>query len=280
MHHKCNNKTFILIEMLLFRGIAFAQIPVEVFIGHKKSTFDVMFFKMIDFFLTIVSTMKKQLFHEKISNYRFEFLLIALLLLIFDKILFLDNNIYLKFVWPFNMLLISVASFGIFTERNKSVKWVRNILGLISISMPFGFMFLSQNNWFIEFLTLFFIIYYCFIFAEVMYQITLTKEIRINVIIGSFCGYMLLSMIALFTYLFIEYNFSNSFKGISTGNIPLVYNELSYFSFITLTSIGFGDIHPINDTSRLVTAFFGMVGQFYMVAIVGIIISKFASNNN
>ena len=110
-----------------------------------------------------------------------------------------------------------------------------------------------------------------------MYQITITKEVRINIIIGSFCGYLLLSMIALFTYLLIEYNFENSFHGISHGQPPLIYNELSYFSFITLTSIGFGDIYPITDMSRLVTAFFGMIGQFYMVAVVGIIISKFTT---
>lgn len=36
---------FVVIVMLLFRGIAFAQIPVEVFAGHKKATVDIMFFK-------------------------------------------------------------------------------------------------------------------------------------------------------------------------------------------------------------------------------------------
>jgi voltage-gated potassium channel len=213
----------------------------------------------------------------KLSHYRFEFLLFALLLLIFDKIFFPDNDTYIKYIWPLNMVVISVASFGIFTEHNKNVKTVRNILSLISISMPFGFMFLNQHFWFVQMLTIFFIIYYSFIFAEVMYQITYTKEVHLNVIIGSFCGYMVLSMIALFAYLFIEYNFSNSFHGISIGNTPQIYNELSYFSFITLTSIGFGDIYPITDISRLVTAFFGMVGQFYMVAVVGIIISRFTS---
>jgi hypothetical protein len=52
---------------------------------------------------------------------------------------------------------------------------------------------------------------------------------------------------------------------------------MAYFSFVTLTSIGFGDIYPITDMSRLTTAFFGMIGQFYMVAVVGIVISKFSS---
>jgi hypothetical protein len=202
---------------------------------------------------------------------------VALLLLIFDKIFFPNNAVYLKYVWPLNMMLISIASFGIFIEHNKKVKTVRNILSSISILMPFGFMLFVSNPLFIEVLITFFIIYYAFIFAEVMYQITQTKEVQLNVIIGTFCGYMLLSMVALFTYLFIEMNFPHSFHGISYNRIDLVYNEMSYFSFITLTSIGFGDIYPITDMSRLVTAFFGMAGQFYMVAVVGIIISKFTS---
>jgi hypothetical protein len=38
---------FIVTAMLLFRGIAIAQIPVEVFTGYKKATVDIMFFKFL-----------------------------------------------------------------------------------------------------------------------------------------------------------------------------------------------------------------------------------------
>ncbi len=220
---------------------------------------------------------KKVKIQTNLGRYRYEFLLGALLLLIFDKIFILNNEFYLQYIWPINMILISVACFGIFIEHNKNVKLVRNILSFISILMPFGFFLYSHQYWFLQIMILFFIIYYFFIFIEVMYQISSSVEVRLNVIIGSFCGYMLLSMIALFAYLLIELNFPKSFHGLSYGEAALNYNELSYFSFITLTSIGFGDIYPTKDMSRLVTAFFGMVGQFYMVAVVGIIISKFSS---
>jgi hypothetical protein len=216
---------------------------------------------------------------NKLSIYRYEFLLFALLLLIFDKIFFLESDFYLKIVWPFNMIVISIACYGITINHNKIVKVLRIVFGFISILMPFGFMIFQQNAYFIQFLVAFFSIYYSFIFGEVMYQITLTKVVRINIIIGSFCGFMLLSMISLFTFLIIENYYPNSFHGISVGDLGKTYTELSYFSFITLTSIGFGDIYPITNMSRLTTAFFGMTGQFYMVAVVGIIISKFTSKN-
>jgi len=221
--------------------------------------------------------MEPKKIHRKLDQYRYEFLLAALLLLIFDKIFFVDNAIYLKYVWSFNMLLIAIACYGIFIERSKKIKTIRDIFSTIAISIPFAFAFLATNTWFFYIIIYFYIIYYIFIFSEVMYQITQSREVRINVIIGSFCGYLLLSMIALFAYLAIEFDFPHSFHGISYNKYDLIYNEMSYFSFITLTSIGFGDIYPKTDMARLVTAFFGMVGQFYMVAVVGIIISKFTS---
>ena len=134
---------------------------------------------------------------NKLSTYRYEFLLFALLLLIFDKIFFLESEFYLRFVWPFNMIIISIACYGITIDHNKILKVLRNIFGLLSILMPFGFMIFQQNTYFLQFLVIFFSLYYSFIFGEVMYQITLTKVVRINVIIGSFCGFMLLSMLSL-----------------------------------------------------------------------------------
>lgn len=221
--------------------------------------------------------MKNTHFYKKIDTYRYEFLLFALLMLIFNKIFFPSKEIYLMYVWPFNMFLISVACFGIFINQSRQVNILRNILSIVGMSMPFLFIFYSTQFWFLQTLSIFFIIYYVFIFSVLMNQIVRAKEVGVNVIIGAACGFMLLSMIALFSYLAVENNFPKSFHNISHDDLAEVYNQLSYFSLITLTSIGFGDIYPITSMSRLLTAFFGMVGQFYMVAVVGIVISKFTS---
>ena len=72
--------------------------------------------------------------------------------------------------------------------------------------------------------------------------------------------------------------FQNSFHGITEIGLAKKYNEISYFSFITLTSFGFGDIYPQHDSIRLLVDFYKMIGQFYMVTAVGIIISKFTNS--
>ena len=98
--------------------------------------------------------------------------------------------------------------------------------------------------------------YYFLIFIEVLRQIFQKAETNISVVFGSISGYLLLVVMAQFTYLLIEYNIPNSFSGIEVGSIPKIYNQLSYFSMVTLSTVGFGDIAPLTDTARLSTMFF------------------------
>ncbi len=219
--------------------------------------------------------MNKKKATQHISVYRFEFLLFGLLMLLFDKIFFVDNVFYLSYVWPANMLILGVASVGIFRERSKWMILTKNVLFIATICLPFLFAVYRSNPVFMVFLIIIYISYYSLIFVETLRQITHRGEVTVSVILGSFCGYLLLIMVCLFTLILIEFNAPKSFHGISSTHPELIYNELSYFSFIVFTSIGFGDIYPITDTARLATAFFGVVGQFYMVVLVGIIISKY-----
>lgn len=46
---------------------------------------------------------------------------------------------------------------------------------------------------------------------------------------------------------------------------------------VILSTVGFSEIAPLTDTARLVTMFFTISGQFYMIALVGIIISRFTN---
>lgn len=213
----------------------------------------------------------KQFLH----NYRLEFLLIALLLLLFDKAFFTNDAIFTKYVWPFNMIILGVASFGIFKERNQSVKLLKNLLFVSSILIPIFFSLIIKNTTLTQLSFIIYIIYYFLIFIEILRQIFQKTETNMSVVFGSISGYLLLVVMAQFTYLLIEYNIPNSFSGIELGGIPKIYNQLSYFSMVTLSTVGFGDIAPLTDTARLSTMFFTISGQFYMVALVGIIISRF-----
>lgn len=214
--------------------------------------------------------------NQKFNYYRYEVLLIALLLLLFDRIFFTNAQFYTSYVWPFNMIILGVASQLIFKERVSFFRWIKNVLFLLSVLIPLIFSFIVTNYLLVEFTFLVYVIYYTLIFTEVLRQIFQRSETNFSVIFGSVSGYLLLVVIAQFAFLAMEYNFPDSFKGISGESIPEMYDQLSYFSMVTLATVGYGDITPITIPSRLITMFFAISGQFYMIALVGIIISRFS----
>jgi voltage-gated potassium channel len=222
--------------------------------------------------------MSKEKLYFKVRQYRFEFLLIALILLLFDKIFFFNDTFFLKYIWPLNMVLLSITSFGLFLERKNSMLYkIRNYLAPISILLPIAYGFLQHNPKFMSFLLCFFLIYYSILFVETFAQIVNKNEVTISVVLGSICGYLLLIIIATFTFISIEYFIPHSFSNITYYNASQIYNEIEYYTIILITSTGFGDILPLNHTSRLASSFFAILSQFYIVALVGIIISKFTT---
>jgi voltage-gated potassium channel Kch len=44
--------------------------------------------------------------------------------------------------------------------------------------------------------------------------------------------------------------------------------HLTYFSFVTLTTLGYGDITPASDLARLLAMMEAMLGQLFLVIIV------------
>ena len=57
--------------------------------------------------------------------------------------------------------------------------------------------------------------------------------------------------------------------------LPSQMSTLLYFSMITLTSLGYGGILPINPYVRLVAALEGMIGIFYIAVIVARLVVSF-----
>ena len=47
-----------------------------------------------------------------------------------------------------------------------------------------------------------------------------------------------------------------------------------YFSFITLTTVGYGDFVPYSDPARMVAVTEALIGQVYLVTIVALLVSQ------
>ena len=114
-------------------------------------------------------------------------------------------------------------------------------------------------------------------FTPDMVQIFRRSEPNLSVLFGSVSGFLLLVFMAQFVFLHIEFAAPGSFAGLHDKSIPGLYRQFSYFSMVTLATVGYGDITPVSDTARLLTMFFAICGQFYLVALVGILVSRYSA---
>jgi hypothetical protein len=211
---------------------------------------------------------------------KYEFLLIALIQHLFIGIFLRDLYFYTTIVWPINMLILGIASVGVFVGKGKWKNIIRNLLFILVLALPIGLPFFGKVPGYFQFLNVAYVVFFLFILWEVMRYLLKPSYINADIISASACGYFLLIEISTFMMQFFFYQNPASFVGVTTSDPASTFIDLLYYSTITLTSIGYGDITPNAHYTKLIVSLVGIVGQFYSVVLVGIMISKFVSKSD
>ncbi len=94
-----------------------------------------------------------------------------------------------------------------------------------------------------------------------------------DAIFGAVCGYLLLGIIWSLLYGAAETASPGSFvtappKGEDVAAVRLHRDDLSYFSFITLATVGYGDVTPTTPLARMLAWTEAITGQFYLAILV------------
>ena len=64
----------------------------------------------------------------------------------------------------------------------------------------------------------------------------------------------------------------NAFSASAALTVP---SDLIYFSFVTLTSLGYGDISPVSPVARSIAIFLSFSGQIYIAMIISMLVGKY-----
>jgi hypothetical protein len=212
-----------------------------------------------------------------LQKFKYELLLFALVQHLFIGIFLSDLDFYTTVIWPINMLVLGLGSIFIFTGKHSWRHWFRNIHFIIILLLPIGIPFFRHNPYYFTILNINYVIFFAFLFLELLRFLIRPGYINSDIISAAACGYFLLIEVSVFLLQTLEYHTHESFKGINTSSPASIFIDLVYFCAITFTSIGFGDITPNDHVTKLITAFIGIAGQFYTVVLVGILLSKFTS---
>lgn len=213
------------------------------------------------------------------QEYKYYFLLFALIQHLFVGVFLTDLVFYARVIWPLNMLVLGLTSIGLFIGKNKVRIYSKLFLFIIVLVLPIILPFFQQSAFFLQLLSVIYIIYFLTVFWEVVSFLIRPHYINVDIILAAACGYLLLIEIHTFLLLFLYYFDNESLLQINTTNVASIFMDLVYFSSIVKTTIGFGDITPQSHQAKLITSFFGIVSQFYTVVLIGILISKFTSQN-
>ncbi len=131
--------------------------------------------------------------------------------------------------------------------------------------------FLSLSDHLVEVLFLGFV-------AAMILRLVLTQgSISLDSIFGAICAYMLLGMACGTFYSAVEIMKPNSFQ--ASGELAEALKSsgtrepvLIYYSFVTLTTVGYGDITPISPPARTLSWLEAMMGQFYIAVLVAFLV--------
>ena len=110
-----------------------------------------------------------------------------------------------------------------------------------------------------------------------MRQVAIGSDISPNRIVGAVCVYLLLGVMWSIAYSVLEYLQPGSFKGLTELATPAWNPDWIYFSFVTITTLGYGDITPLTQTARSLSFAEAIVGQFYIAVLVAGLVSAYIS---
>ena len=213
------------------------------------------------------------------------------------------SNIATRSSTTSNSLLLLFVIFTIFIIPFFPIEWHR-LLYSISITIIFLLSAIALNyyqpkifyativviiiEWFAEILNLSLftkisflanVLFFDLIVLLFILQIAKAKTVSFRVIMESVAGYLMLGLsfsILIGLVCFIDPT-SFSFKHL-TGEMNPEYSYFSnytYYGFVTLTTLGYGDVVPLTPAARSLSIFTSITGQMYIAIIIAALVSKY-----
>lgn len=215
---------------------------------------------------------------DKFYKYRFYLLFLALI-----------NSLFIPHVTVFPFLQVSfkiisiaillLSSVNFLEENKKKLRLIWLFLGLIIIIVSLFSEYTPENLVFPIIDNVLRLVFFSIITISLLRQIFNIKEVTADVILGSFCGYLLIGAICYFSFLLIDISDPNAISGLSTDRF-IRENQILYFAFTCLTTAGFGDIIAKSIFGQKLAVFTASVGQFYIAVVVATLISRFINLKN
>lgn len=116
-------------------------------------------------------------------------------------------------------------------------------------------------------------VFFVLMFVGCIYFTMQDETISITTLFGSLSAYLFLGLFFAYLYVLMELMNPLSFNSLNTAD----HASVIYFSFVTLTTLGFGDIYPITPIAQTFVWFEAYAGQCYLAVIMGQLVGRYVA---
>jgi hypothetical protein len=109
-------------------------------------------------------------------------------------------------------------------------------------------------------------IFFTFLVVLILHYLSKEKKITADVIAGAICGYLLIGLMWASFYSVLEALQPGSFQ--VPDHLSTDSSYFTYYSYVTLTTLGFGDIIPMTNQARSLSVLESITGPVYLAVTV------------
>jgi len=103
----------------------------------------------------------------------------------------------------------------------------------------------------------------------ILRRVALHTIVTATTLWGAIAAYLSLGIALSFIYATIQGLDPTAFNDVAAGGL----GEFNYFSFVTMTTLGYGDITPASDLARALVVFQTIIGQIFLIVVVARVVS-------
>ncbi len=93
-------------------------------------------------------------------------------------------------------------------------------------------------------------------------------RVDLNKLYGSICIYLLVGISWAILFFFLVLLNPDAFRGLDANPQVATFSELLYYSYVTISTLGYGDVTPVSPLARTLAFLEALFGQFYIAILV------------
>lgn len=213
-----------------------------------------------------------------IDNYRFNLLLVATLLVLFVPA-FVKNTFLSDILFVVSMSFLLIQSMITITPLNSKITPLRYVFLSFTIVVIWLEKIGLQVFYYKEFKLSFLIVFFVYIIVALGRFVYNSTTVNRNVLVTTIVIYLLIGIVIANLAFLMHFIFPNGYSFPQTI-IEAEFVDFLYFGFVTMTTVGYGDIVPTCNETQTLTYLSAVVGQLYVAIVVAMIVGKYIVSNS